>query len=163
MEFGLRHDLTFHHTPRTIVASSVSHHEVNQVDDLRKALTANRDEVERAVHGAEQELERCRARCKNLEELISRGRAVLGVESSSSSENSGNLTMHDAMVLVLRDHPDGLPAPDLLREIMERGLYSTRKGTPPGVGQIHARVGSYPHLFVREAGHIRLRRATDPK
>lgn len=131
------------------------------MDDLRKALTANRDEVERAVSGAELELERCRARCQELEELISRGRAVLGVESIQPNETSANMTMHDAMVLVLQGQPDGLPAPDLRTEIIERRLYSTRNGTPPAVGQIHARVGSYPHLFVRDAGRIRLRRPTD--
>jgi hypothetical protein len=133
------------------------------VDDLRKALTANRDEVERAVRGAEQELERCRARCQELEELISRGKAVLGVASIQPKETSTTMAMHDAMVLVLQDHPDGLAAPELLREIVERRLYSTRNGTPPAVGQIHARVGSYSHLFVREAGRIRLRRPNDPK
>jgi len=84
---------------------------------------------------------------------------VLGIEPVESPERQSTMPLHEALVLILEDHPEGLPPVDLLRETIRGGLYATRSGQPPAVGQIHARVGSYDHLFGRENGRI-LRKAS---
>jgi hypothetical protein len=124
---------------------------------LRNALTANREAIALALPEAEQELADCRRRCDELEEEIRRARLIVGQDRPQQ----GPMTLHEAMSFVLRDLPDGLPAPEMLRAIVELNLYRRRDGGPPDIGQIHARVYNYPKLFVRGGGRIRLRRSEE--
>ena len=94
--------------------------------ELKKALLANRDDIAAALESAVAELELCRAKCMELEGLIERGRLVLGVEDPKVEP----LTLHAAMEVVLREHGDGLSAPELARELNKRHLYRPRKGGP---------------------------------
>ncbi len=121
--------------------------------ELKKALLANRDDIAAALESAVAELELCRAKCMELEGLIERGRLVLGVEDPKVEP----LTLHAAMEVVLREHGDGLSAPELARELNKRHLYRPRKGGPVEPGQIHARAGAYQGLFARQQGRIILR------
>lgn len=127
------------------------------MDDLRSALTANQGAVERALRDAEQEFKECQAHCVELQRLIERAQMVLGIKPLETAPSTNEMPMHEAMALVLAEHPGGLPPVELLKEINKRHLYATRSGQPPAVGQIHARVGSYPHLFARENGLIKLK------
>lgn len=124
---------------------------------LTHALTANRDAISLALPQAERELADCRRRCGELEEEIRRARLIVNGERPPQAP----MTLHEAMSFVLRDRPDGLPAPEILRKIVELSLYRRRDGGPPDIGQIHARVHNYPKLFVRDSGHIRSRRSED--
>lgn len=126
---------------------------VQKLIDLKNALLANRDGIEAALESAVAELERCRAKCAELEGLIERGRLVLGVAEPKTEP----LTLHEAMEMVLRDYHEGLSAPELARELNKRRLYRPRKGGPVEPGQIHARAGAYQGLFARQQGRILLR------
>ena len=74
-----------------------------------------------------------------------------------------SLTLHEAMVSVLRGDPHGmLRAGDLAAVINSKHLYRMRDGRPVEAQQIHARVGQYPHLFVREGTFIKLATGSAP-
>ncbi len=70
------------------------------------------------------------------------------------------ITLHEAMALVLQQNRDrvgedyGMTAPELSKEVTRQQLYRRRDGAPPGVQQIHARVGNYSHLFEKRNGRI---------
>jgi len=130
---------------------------VPPVTALTNALTANREAIALALPQAERELVDCRRRCNELEEEIRRARLIVGEDSPPRAP----MTLHEAMSFILRDQPDGLPAPEVLRRILELNLYRRRDGGAPDLGQIHARVHNYPNLFVRDSGRIRLRRSED--
>ena len=87
-----------------------------------------------------------------------RGRGSVPADVQPSSA-PGELTLHEAMTLVLQRTPDGrLPAAELASEINRRGLYRMRGGRPVQPGQIHARARNYVHLFVAGDGAVGLRR-----
>jgi len=130
------------------------------MSDLTEALAANRDAIARALPQAERELGACRAHCEQLEQEIRRAQLILSSNLPNETPAAPR-TMHEAMTLVLRDHPDGLPAPEIARLIEQHDLYRRRDGRPAGLGQVHARVHNYPKLFVRDSGRIRLRRDAD--
>jgi len=129
---------------------------------LTEALAVNRDAVARALPIAEQELAQCRARCAQLESEIRHAKLVLAADLGRANTPEGHQPLHDAMVLILRDHPEGLPAPEIARIVEQRDLYRRRDGGMAGLGQVHARAHNYPKLFVRDGGRIRLRRESDP-
>jgi hypothetical protein len=77
--------------------------------------------------------------------------------STPAPGSSSGLTLHDAMVAVLRDAPAGMMrASDLTAEINRRGLYRMRDGRPVEAQQVHARVTHYPHLLAKEGTFITL-------
>ena len=129
--------------------------------ELTEALAANRDAIQRALPKAEQQLADCRAHCAELEEEIRLARLIVSPAPLGTEPAPGPMTMHQAMVLVLGNHPDGLPAPEIAHEIERRNLYRRRDGNPAGLGQVHARTHNYPTLFVRDSGRIRLRNDSD--
>jgi restriction system protein len=59
------------------------------------------------------------------------------------------MTLHAAMVEVLREVARPMKARDLAAEINRLGLYHQRDGAPAPIGQIHARAHNYPELFER--------------
>ena len=73
------------------------------------------------------------------------------------------MTLHDAMVHILREHGRGwMDRDELARRIGEPDLYRRRDGAAPPSDQLRLRARKYPHLFecsdVR-CSHIRLRQA----
>lgn len=74
-------------------------------------------------------------------------------------QSDHDLTLHEAMALVLRETVDQrLPAVELAAAINQRGLYRMRDGRPVAPGQIHARARNYAHLFTSGDGAAGLRR-----
>jgi hypothetical protein len=136
------------------------------MESLERALTANQAEVERELARAQQELDQLRARERELEELIMRARYVLGLDRMPTLPMADGpalhvrqrLTLHEALVRILREHENGaMTAPELADEVNRKRLYRMGNGSAVEVGQIHARVHNYDRLFVREDGKIRLR------
>lgn len=66
------------------------------------------------------------------------------------------MTLHDAMMIVLRDNGAPMTAPDIAAEISRRGLFVQRKGTSAPPSQIRARARKYPRLFTQSSGLIGL-------
>ncbi len=81
----------------------------------------------------------------------------------------GPITLHEAMAVVLQQNRErvgddyGMTAPNLSKEVTRQQLYRRRDGAPPGVQQIHARVGNYPHLFEKRNGRIFLNMGGTPE
>jgi hypothetical protein len=128
--------------------------------DLSNFFATNRDELQRALDKTRAEWEDCRTRCRMLEEQVRAAEALLGIAMSPSS--SPLPTLRAAMKAVLRDEPNGLPAPEIVRRIRDQGLYARPNGTPVDVGQVHNRVHHYPHEFERANGRIHLGIPGDP-
>jgi antitoxin Phd len=129
-------------------------------DLLAHALENTRPALEAGIADAERELEECRARCEELEQMIARARALLsesGVEERIPSR-AGRLYLHEAMLKVLRAAPrHTMRAPFLAAEINRRRLYLPREGGRVTSHQVHARVYRYPQLFERDAGGVKAR------
>jgi hypothetical protein len=142
------------------------------VDRLRAALTANRTEIEAALAEAETELGVHESRAQLLRGDIARARIALGLDEPEAGDPGTRTAsrldsirtrtyLHEAMQLILAEHPEGLRPVDLTDQIRRRGLYARRDGRPAEVGQVHARVHNYPGLFVRDQGRILLRGSED--
>jgi hypothetical protein len=130
------------------------------VDDLRRALTANKPAVLEALKQARSDLEDCHAHCRELERLIANAEAVLGmdVDRGSAEDTAPHPTLRSAIRAVLKDAGRPLSAPEIARRIRDGGLYHRPNGTAVDVGQIHNRAHHYPDEFVRENGRFRLGR-----
>ena len=132
------------------------------MDDLKRALVANRSDIELALESAREELSRCQARCRDIEEVSRRAEIVLGIQGGTTPTGADltqvQMPLRAAMELVLRDEPNGMPPVELTKRIRDRGLYRRRDGGPVDVGQVHNRVHHSPETFVRDSGRIRLRR-----
>lgn len=114
-------------------------------------LRADLDQARHAARRARGDLEALERRVAALEYLIE-----LAEADTTSAEPAG-MTLHEAMVHVLRVAPSQmLRARDLAAEINAQGLYRMRDGRPVEAQQVHARVGQYPHLFIREGTFIKL-------
>lgn len=125
--------------------------------ELRRALLANKDEVATAIAAAERELAACQQQCNELADLIERGRLVLGLSGREVRPTRRSVTLHEAIATILREHGEAMTAPAIVGEINRRSLYRQRDSRPVGAAQIHARVGSYGHLFERRNRRIALR------
>ncbi len=130
-------------------------------DLLTRALEKTCDVLRAGIADAERELEACRARCDELEAMISRARRFLGEVGDPSvaiPPVHGRLYLHEAMLKVLQDAPQNeMRAYLIAREINRRRLYVQRQGRPVLNQDIHGRVYRYPQLFERSAGGIRAR------
>jgi hypothetical protein len=127
--------------------------------DVSRVVAANIDELKGDLDHARHALLRARHDVDQLERQVASLEALLELASDreTSEGNSLRLTLHDAMVAVLRSTPGGrLRAGDLAEAIERRGLYRMRDGRPVEAQQIHARVGHYPHLFAKEGTYIKL-------
>lgn len=67
------------------------------------------------------------------------------------------LTLHEAIVLVLRAHRGEMSSREIANAVAARDLYTRRDGKPPPASQVAARVRKYPHLFEATPTGIRLR------
>jgi hypothetical protein len=57
------------------------------------------------------------------------------------------MKLHEAMVLVLREHGGVMYSEHLANEIATRDLYRRKDGEHPPTAQLRARAVKYPHLF----------------
>ncbi|MGH2655929.1 MAG: HTH domain-containing protein [Actinomycetota bacterium] len=127
-------------------------------DDLSRVRERTRAEVQAALAAAQTDLADLDERRRRLQEEIDAAHAWLGTPEHNG--DTGRLSLHEAMALVLRENGNqGMRAPELATEINRRDLYRMRNGSPAGAHQIHARVHNYPDMFVRVEGTIRLKGA----
>ncbi len=66
------------------------------------------------------------------------------------------MTLHDAIVQVLREKNREMTRQEIADEINERKLYSKKDGTPVTAFQIHGRTKNYPALFTRNGSLVGL-------
>lgn len=57
------------------------------------------------------------------------------------------MTLHEAMIVVLKEKTMSLHPKEIADTINRRELYHRKDRLPLSAGQIRARVGRYPHLF----------------
>ncbi|MCW2886360.1 MAG: hypothetical protein JWL58_3222 [Streptosporangiaceae bacterium] len=127
--------------------------------EIRRVVEANIEEVRGDLDQARHALQRTQLEVGRLGRTVASLEALLELAGGhgSSEVESQSLTLHRAMVAVLTSAPGGMMrAGDLAAEIGRRGLYKMRDGRPVEAQQIHARVGQYPHLFVKEGTFITL-------
>lgn len=118
------------------------------IDGLRGDL----DQARNALNRARGELAAHQRRVAALEYLVELAEA----DMTTSREPAG-MTLHEAMVHVLRGAPYRmLRAGDLAAAVNGQRLYRMRDGRPVEAQQVHARVGQYPHLFTRDGTFIKL-------
>jgi hypothetical protein len=123
---------------------------------LEAALETSREMIGAALAEARAELSALDARRAELQALISQGEAALGGPQSSVAK--GTMTLHDALVLILRENNnEPMTARDLADAVNDRGLYRKRDGSPVEVNQVHARASNYEALFEKEGALIQLR------
>jgi hypothetical protein len=136
---------------------------VKPTSRLEALFETERPEWEQALREAEAELSELRVRENELQRLIHRARVALGlVRPEDQPSSRREPTLHSAMAEVLKDHADGLTAPELLSEINQLGLYTSRNGSAVPLNQIHARASNYRQLFEKREGRIRLRPGIAP-
>jgi len=126
------------------------------VSNIAEALQKSRQIIEAELAEARAELAALDARREGLEALIAQAEAVLGGSQARDAES--RMTLHDALVLVLREKGDTpMTARALADAVNERGLYRKRDGSPVEINQIHARANNYEELFEKDGSLIRLR------
>jgi hypothetical protein len=116
-------------------------------DEIREDLARVRDALARA----DQTVRELNARATSLEWLVS-------LMATGQSQPVGTMSLHDAMreVLLSSAATNRMMRPaHLADEINRRGLYRMRDGRPVEPGQISARVGNYPNMFVREGTFVK--------
>jgi hypothetical protein len=129
---------------------------------LEQALAASRPKIEAALAEAEAELAALRKREAELEQLIARGRAVLGDAAPTvPSSPAGRMTLHEALrAILLENGNEWMTVDELARAVNERRLYSKRDGSPVQPSQIHARASSYRDTFEKDGPRVRLAPST---
>ena len=76
---------------------------------------------------------------------------------NSAKEKLIKNTLHEAIIIVLRDSTKGLTASQIAKEINMKRLYFRKDRTSVPSSQIHARVNKYPNLFIKEGDKIKLK------
>ena len=123
---------------------------------LEQALLKSRQMIEAGLEEARTELAVLDARRAELEALIAQAEAALG--SPQSPAPTPGMTLHDALVLILRQNNNQpMSVRELTEAVNERGLYRSRNGNPVEVNQVHARTSNYETLFEKDGALIRLR------
>jgi hypothetical protein len=123
-------------------------------DALRQALTPNRIAVRTALADAERRLVELRAEEAELEQLIARARKELEMKGVPV----GRVTLHEAMVHVLREHGGkGMRAREIANAVTDSGLYRKKDGSTLEPNQIHARLNRHGDLFTKNGSLITLK------
>jgi hypothetical protein len=126
--------------------------------ELSDALERSREMIKAALADARTELESLREREAQLEEQIAEAEAALGDTDGSAAASTQQLTLHEAIASVLREHGNRwMTARELAAEVTRKGLYRKRDGTPVEVNQVHARTANYEALFEKKGPKIRLK------
>jgi hypothetical protein len=122
------------------------------LDRLRELIGQDREEIEKALKLAYEELGEVREREAELLQVIADAERMIGGEPES------RLTLHEAMAQVLREGGNQwMHTRDLASEVNTRGLYRKRDGSPVESNQIHARAKNYEDLFEKDRQMVRLR------
>ncbi|GGK83527.1 hypothetical protein [Ornithinimicrobium pekingense] len=125
------------------ISELVETHRQSIEEDLADARAARAE-----AHAALAAVERRVASLEGLLELTT---------PTELSKPHTRMTLHEAMRTVLESVPERrMPAAELAKTIAARGLYRMRDGRPVEAQQVHARVGHYQHMFVRDAHGIGL-------
>jgi hypothetical protein len=126
--------------------------------DLAEALKRSRDMIEEALVGARSELAALRSREAELEEQIAQAEAALGLRQGLGGDTEERMmTLHEALATVLRENGNGWMLPKELRDqVVGRGLYRKRDGSPIEVNQVQARIAHYSDMFEKRDGAVRL-------
>ena len=126
--------------------------------DLADALKRSRDMIEEALAGARSELAKLRTRETELLEQIAQAEAALGRPTGIGPDAEERMmTLHEALATVLRDNGNGWMLPRELRDqVVGRGLYRKRDGSPIEVNQVQARIAHYSDMFEKRDGAVRL-------
>lgn len=111
--------------------------------------------IEEALAEARAELGELDARRTELEALIAQGESALGTPSTPADEET--MTLHNALIRVLREEKRPMTPRELADAVNARGLYRKRDGSAVEVNQIHARINNYPELFHKDGGLIALK------
>ena len=132
---------------------------MNEYEALLKGVVDTHiDEIEADLERAQHELRNARSNLESHEGRVSSLQVLVDLTSSRPPQESGSLTLHDAMAVVLEAAPEHMMrAGDIAKEIERRRLYRMRDGRPVEAQQIHARVGHYGDRFEKEGTFIRLR------
>jgi hypothetical protein len=137
--------------------SALNMHHSAPMADLEAALETSREMIGAALADARAELSALNARRAELQALISQGEAALG-GGPLSPVAKGTMTLHDALVLILRErNNEPMTARELANAVNDRGLYRKRDGSPVEVNQVHARASNYEVLFEKDGALIQLR------
>lgn len=129
-------------------------------EEIAAVVAAHREEIEADLDRARHSLQRAQgelrvheARVTSLEGLLTLAQS----EAEDADPDPSTMTLHDAMVTVLKDAPGNmLRAADLAALINQRHLYRMRDGRPVETQQIHARVNNYPRLLAKKGTFITL-------
>lgn len=128
-------------------------------ESVATVVAAHREEVSADLDRLRHERGRLQEQLRALDERIATHEHLLCLvsEVDGAAAVEQDLTLHEAMATVLRDSLEQrLRAPDLAQEINRRGLYRMRDGRPVEPQQVHARVGHYGQMFIREGTFIKL-------
>jgi hypothetical protein len=130
-------------------------------DRLKEALAMSQTAITEGLADARAELERVRVREAELETLIARGEAALGI-ATGDADREGRLTLHDALEQILRENDNRwMTVHELADEVNRRALYRKKDGSAVEPNQVHARTKNYHGLFEKEGPRVRLRVAVD--
>lgn len=137
---------------------------------LREVFEAQREELVAALEEARGELRELEQHRAELLALISATETALRLRTAgvgertraaasddrapSSPVRADQLTLHQAMAVVLRDGP--LTFRQIADEVNRRGLYRKRDGSTVEINQVHARSRNYRHLFEKVGNTMRL-------
>lgn len=127
--------------------------------ELQPVVAAHIDEIAADLDRARRDLAHHQGEVAALERKVGQLEGLLALVEPDSLNRGipgDGMTLHEAMVVVLRDAEHGLRAGDLAAEINRRRLYRMRDGRPVEAQQIHARVGNYGHLFRKSGPSILL-------
>jgi hypothetical protein len=127
-------------------------------EQLKSILEGARPQLEAGLASAEAELHDLETRRLELLALINQARAALGqTDVLSSDAVTHRLTLHEALVLVLRDNGhDWMTVRDLTDQVNARSLYRRRDGSPVEANQVHARTKNYSAMFEKHGSRVRL-------
>jgi len=134
-------------------------------DPLLRALGADREQIERGLRAAHQELTALTTRVREIEKQTTQARAILDLSGTwipwpPLPGPSRPMTLHQAMAAVLTElRNPWITTTHLAREIARRGLYRRRDGLPARPADVSARVSTYPGWFTRRGWYVRLRAA----
>lgn len=83
--------------------------------------------------------------------------AVPSVGLGCSTRDDGHVTLHEAMIEVLRENGAPMTSREIADSINARELYRRKDGHALLAGQVSARARNYHQLFHRTASHIAVR------
>ena len=126
------------------------------VNARRAEIEADLVEAERLLAVASRTCERADAEFREAEQRVVSFRNLLTIADGElpapvQTVEPRRMSLHEAMETVLKDSPSKrLTAYEIAVQIEERRLYRMRDGRSVEPQQIHARVGNYPQLFMRD-------------